>query len=161
MTDPRPLLEALIGYRIGDPAGAHPIFSAEGARRVQGRWHETGDKVIYASEHYSTAILETLVHWNGLLPPNQHFVEITLPAGLSYEVVTPDILPDWHLPAGEASRRFGHLWYEQQRSAVLFAPSAVARLERNLIINARHPDFPRIKPGLETPVWWDDRLFER
>ena len=161
MTGPRALPEALVGYRIGDPAGAHPIFSAEGARRVQGRWHETGDQVIYASEHYSTAMLETLVHWNGLLPPNQHFIEITLPAGASYEVVTPDILPDWHLPAGEASRRFGHQWYEQQRSVVLFAPSVVARPERNLVLNARHPDFPRIKSGLETPVWWDDRLFHR
>jgi RES domain-containing protein len=156
---PRVLAAPLTGYRIGDPAGEYPVFSAEGASRVSGRWHEAGDRVIYASEHYSTAMLEKLVHWNGLMPPNQHFVEVTLPAGLSYEVVTPDLLPDWHRPAGDAARRFGHAWFVARRSVVLLVPSVVARLERNLVINADHPEFARITAGLETPVWWDDRLF--
>jgi RES domain-containing protein len=159
VTTPRLLPEPITAYRIGDPAGEYPVFSAEGARRVQGRWHEGGDSVIYAAEHYSTALLEKLVQWNGLLPPNQHFIAITLPAGLSYEVVTADVLPDWHLPGGEAARRFGHRWYAEQRSAILLVPSVVARVERNIVINAEHPEFPKIKPGLETPVWWDDRLF--
>ncbi|SMF28147.1 RES domain-containing protein [Tistlia consotensis] len=156
---PRLLPDPLKAYRIGDPAGAHPVFSAEGARRTQGRWHDRGDAVIYAGEHYSTAMLETLVHWNGILPPNQHFVEITLPAGLTYELVTADILPGWHQPGGEAARRFGHRWYAEQRSAVLMVPSVVARVERNVVINAAHPEFQRISCGLETPVWWDQRLF--
>lgn len=161
MTTPRRLAKPLTGYRIGDPAGAYPVFSAEGARRTQGRWHEAGARVIYASEHYSTAMLEKLVHWNGLLPPNQHVVTITIPAGLSYEVVTGDILPDWHLPSGEAARRFGQAWYAEQRSVVLLVPSVVARPERNLVINAEHPEFARIEAGLETPIWWDHRLFAR
>jgi RES domain-containing protein len=155
----RVLPAPLTGYRIGDPDGDYPVFSAEGARLAQGRWNEAGDRVIYASEHYSTAMLEKLVHWNGLMPPNQHFVEITLPAGLSYEVVTPDHLADWHRPAGDAARRFGHAWYVARRSVVLLVPSVVARLERNLVINADHTEFARITAGLETPVWWDDRLF--
>lgn len=156
---PRRLDQPLRGYRIGDPAGAHPVFSAEGARRTQGRWHERGDAVIYTGEHYSTAMLETLAHWNGVLPPNQHFVEITLPAGASYEVVTADVLPDWHRPGGEAARRFGHAWFREGRSLVLLVPSVVARSERNLVINAEHPEFARVSCGLETPVWWDRRLF--
>jgi hypothetical protein len=32
-------------------------------------------------------------------------------------------------------------------------------MERNFVFNTTHPDFARIKPGLETPVWWDSRLF--
>ena len=149
----------LTGYRIGDPAGEHPVFSAEGASRIGGRWHEAGDRVVYASEHYSTAMLEKLVHWNGELPPNQHFVEITLPNGLSYEVVTPDLIPGWHLPSADAARGFGHAWYAGRRSALLVVPSVVARIERNFVINAEHPEFSRITAGLETPIWWDDRLF--
>src|SRR3546814_15561264 len=47
-------------YRIGDPSGAYPVYGAEGARRVGGRWHDRGDAVIYASRHYSTAMLERL-----------------------------------------------------------------------------------------------------
>lgn len=160
MTRHRALPEPLTAYRIGDPAGQYPVFGAEGARRVQGRWHQAGDRVIYASLHYSTAMLEKLVHWNGALPPNQHFVEITIPAGLSYEVVTPDVLPDWHTSDGEAARRFARGWYDEGRSVVLLVPSLVARMERNVIINADHAEFPRIEAGLETPVWWDSRLFQ-
>ena len=159
VTRTRTLPETLTAYRIGDPDGVHPIFSAEGAREAQGRWHDVGDSVIYASEHYSTAMLETLVHWNDLPPANQHFIEITIPAGVSYEVVTADDLPDWHSPDGNAAQEFGHRWYLEGRSAVLLAPSVVARMERNVVINASHPDFPRIRHGLETHVWWDQRLF--
>ena len=92
-------------------------------------------------------------------PPNQHFIEVTIPAGTSYEVVTADILPDWCTTSGTAARRFGHQWYEENRSAILLVPSVVARMERNVVINSRHADFNRLTAGLETPVWWDRRLF--
>ena len=94
-------------YRIGDPAGQFPVWSAEGARRVSGRWHEAGAEVIYASATYSTAMLEMLAHWNGAPPPNQHFIEITIPRGTSYEVVTADVVPNWSHPGGEAANRPG------------------------------------------------------
>lgn len=115
--------------------------------------------MIYASEHYATAMLEKLVQWNGLMPANQHFIEITIPEGTSYEVATSDIVPGWYEPDGTAARKFGHGWYVEGRSAVLFVPSVVARPERNLVINTAHPEFSRITAGLETPVWWDKRLF--
>ena len=156
---PRKLPETVRAYRIGDPAGQVPVWSAEGSRRTAGRWHEAGAEVIYVSENYSTAMLEVLVHWNGALPPNQHFIEITIPGGTSYEVATPDTVPNWFEPSGEAARRFGREWYRENRSAILIIPSVVARMERNLVINARHPDFAGLKVGLETPVWWDHRLF--
>ncbi len=40
-------------------------------------------------------MLEKLVHGSRSLPPNQHFIEITIPNGVSYEVVTPATLPGW------------------------------------------------------------------
>ncbi len=155
----RTLPATMLAYRIGDPAGQFPVWSTEGAKRVFGRWHEAGAEVIYASERYSTAMLEKLVHWNGALPPNQHFVEITIPRGTSYEVVTADTVSDWFKPAGEAARRFGRAWYAENRSAILIVPSVVARMERNVVINRRHSDFESLTVGLETPVWWDRRLF--
>lgn len=159
MTDHRRLAEPTRAYRIGDPAGRFPLFSPEGACRVGGRWHQAGSSVIYAARHYSTAMLEKLVHWNGQLPPNQHFVEIEIPAGTSYEVFSADHHPRWHEPDGETARRFGHRWYVERRSAVLVVPSVVARMEDNLLLNTEHPDFATIRPTLERPVWWDDRLF--
>ena len=146
-------------YRIGDPGGQFPVWSAEGAKRTPGRWHEAGADVIYASESYSTAMLETLAHWNAALPPNQHFIEITLPRGVSYEVVTADVVPGWFEQNAEAARRFGRRWYNDNRSAILIVPSVVARMERNIVINRRHPESEDLAVGLETPVWWDRRLF--
>ena len=44
---------------------------------------------------------------------------------------------------------------------LLVVPSVVARIESNVVINTRHPDYEglSIEVGLETPVWWDQRLF--
>ena len=103
-------------------------------------------------------MLEILVHYNGGLPSNQHYLEITIPAGISYEVVTQDSVPGWANKNQINSRAYGTAWYNESRSALLIAPSVAARIERNIVINAAHPDFKRISTGLETPVWWEERL---
>ncbi|MYH15573.1 MAG: RES domain-containing protein [Gammaproteobacteria bacterium] len=157
---PRTLPAPLRGFRIGDPDGWFSVWSAEGAKRVSGRWHEAGTEVIYASENYSTAMLQNLVNWKGALPPNQHFVEVTVPQGTSYEVVTAETLPGLFDPNQEAPRRHGRDWYAELRSAVLIVPSVVARMEDNLVFNSQHPEFEGVAVGLETPVWWEPRLFD-
>lgn len=161
MTTTPVLRKATRAYRIGDPDGRFPVWSTEGARLLGARWYDVGEEVIYASEHYSTALLEKLVYCNGVLPPNQHFVEVSIPEEVSYEVVTKDSLPDWSHPGYRSARAFGSKWYRESRSAILFVPSVVARMERNVIINARHPDWvaKRVDVGLEEPVYWDQRLF--
>lgn len=156
----RRLREPLTAYRIGDPKGAFPIYSSEGARRAQGRWHRRGQAVIYASMAYSTAMLERLVHYSGTLPRDQHHIEITIPAGTTYEVVTSQNLEGWAQRDSRIARAFGAKWLDEQRSAILLVPSVVARMERNLLINPAHADAARIAPGLETPVTWDARLFD-
>src|SRR3954454_6873171 len=69
-------------FRIGDPNGEYPIYDSEGARLFPGRWNTPTSPIIYASEHYSTAMLEKLVHSSTVLPPNQHYVRITIPNGV-------------------------------------------------------------------------------
>ena len=51
-------------------------------------------------------MLEKLVHVNGILPPNQHFVEIEIPAGVSYEVVTKDTVENWSSFDGTNAREY-------------------------------------------------------
>lgn len=146
-------------YRIGDPAGAYPIFDATGSTIAPGRWNTPGSPVIYASEHFSTALLEKLVHGSGRLPPNQHYVEITVPRGVTYEIFSVPTLRGWDsMPAG-ASRTFGERWCLDRRSAILIVPSVVARIERNVLINPMHQEFRRIEASLHQPVYWDRRLF--
>lgn len=160
MTTPRVLSEPMTACRIGDPNGNYPIWSIGGAKRNSGRWHEAGSSVIYASEHYSTAMLEKLVHYGGEMPPNQHQIEITIPSGVSYEVANVDLIKGWANTSGEAACQFGRDWYRKRSSVILIVPSVVARLDRNFVFNALHPDFDRITVGLETPIWWDARLFK-
>ncbi|MGB3834957.1 MAG: RES family NAD+ phosphorylase [Mesorhizobium sp.] len=146
-------------FRIGDPAGAYPIFDATGSTLAPGRWNTPGSPVIYTSEHYSTALLEKLVHGSGRLPPNQHFVRITVPRGASYEVFSPPDLPGWDAMPAAASKLFGERWCLERRSLVLLVPSVVARLDANVLINPAHGEFRGIETSLHQPVHWDRRLF--
>lgn len=154
----RTLDRHLTAWRIGDPTGRFPIWSGDGAALTEGRWHRKGEKVIYASEHYGTAMLEKLAHWNGILPPNQHFLEVSIPSGTSYEVVTKDSLKGWDAPAGRASRKFGSVWIREKRTCILIVPSFVSREENNVLVHPGHEEFPKIDPGLEKPIRWDARL---
>lgn len=149
----------LKAYRIGDPAGAYPIFDATGSTIAPGRWNTPGSPLIYTAEQFSTALLEKLVHGSGRLPPNQHYVEITIPSGTSYEIFSEPDLPGWDAMPPGVSKAFGERWCLERRSAILIVPSVVARLERNVLINPAHPDFRHIEAGLHQPVYWDRRLF--
>ncbi|MBY0335736.1 MAG: RES family NAD+ phosphorylase [Acetobacteraceae bacterium] len=146
-------------YRIGDPAGAHPIFDATGSTLAPGRWNTDATPVIYAAEHYSTAMLEKLVHGAGRLPPNQHYVAITVPRGVSYEVLDTAALPGWDAADESVAQLYGAAWVREARSAVLIVPSVVARLDSNVVINPAHPEFRHITASLHRPVHWDRRLF--
>lgn len=149
----------LTAYRIGDPLGKYPIFDSAGSILFPGRWNTTKSPILYASAHYSTAMLEKLVHGSGSLPPNQHFVEITIPTGLSYEFVDPAFLSGWDDPTCSVSKPFGDDWQSSKRSVLLIVPSVVARMEENYLLNPEHDEFRHIRAGLARPVWWDSRLF--
>ncbi len=146
-------------FRIGDPDGAYPIFDATGSMLAPGRWNTPASPLIYAAEHYSTALLEKLAHGSGRLPPNQHFVRIAVPRGASYEVFSPPALPGWDAMPAAVSKIFGERWCLERRSLVLLVPSVVARLDNNVLINPAHPEFGRIETSLHEPVYWDCRLF--
>ncbi len=146
-------------FRIGDPHGAYPIFDATGSTIAPGRWNTPGSAIIYASEHFSTALLEKLVHGSGMLPPHQHYVEITIPPGITYEVFSPPSLSGWDLMPATVSKLFGEAWCIEKRSLILIVPSVIARLDRNILINPSHPEFRHVRASLHEPVFWDRRLF--
>lgn len=143
----------LVCFRIGDPRGAYPIYDTEGARLYPGRWNTEASPIIYTSEHYSTAMLEKLVHANSVLPPNQHYIRITIPNNVSYEVFQTARHPGWDAKNEVLCKTFGEAWYQEQRSALLLVPSLPARLERNILINPLHPDAAPITHELPEPVW--------
>lgn len=146
-------------WRIGDPDGAYPIFDATGSRLAPGRWNTPDTPLIYASEHFSTALLEKLVNGSGMLPPDQHAVAITIPSGVTYEVVDIAALPGWDDAGAAVARDHGAAWARAARALILIAPSVVARLDNNIMINPAHPEFRRVAHGPPQLVHWDTRLF--
>ena len=104
-------------------------------------------------------MLEKLVHGSGQLPPDQHYVAVTIPNGISYEVLDTAALPDWYLESCATSKPFGQVWQQQKRSLLLIVPSVVARLEKNFLINPEHSEIRHVTTSLHQPVWWDRRLF--
>ncbi|WP_211363325.1 RES family NAD+ phosphorylase [Sphingobium limneticum] len=84
----------LSAYRIGDLDGVHPIYDSEGARLYPGRWNMPASPIICTSEHYSTAMLEKLAHASSVLPPNQHYVRITIPTAPTTKSFRPPPIRD-------------------------------------------------------------------
>ena len=147
----------LRAFRIADMR--HPIFDGTGAMLHGARWNSPGRRVVYASETYAGALLEILVHGSGSVPRSQGYVEIEIPAALPIEELASADLPQWDSASTETSRAFGDLWYDQRRTPVLIVPSVATRIERNILINQEHPDFPRIRATQASPVRWDERLW--
>lgn len=151
----------LYSYRIGDPAGKYSIYDDEGARLFPGRWNTTNSPMLYSSEHYATALIEKLAHFNGVLPDNQHYIRITIPPGVSYEEFQPTAHLGWDGIDDSISTVFGAKWHFEHRSCLLIVPSIPGgRIERNFLINLRHPDAGKITHDRASSVAWDTRLFQ-
>jgi RES domain-containing protein len=140
-------------YRIG--SAAYPLLDGTGAAASDdARWNSRGRFVVYAAEHYAAALLEKAAQLNSLrLPRALVFMRIAIPVDARIEEVTGDDLPGWSAPDKAASRWFGDRWYDERRSLVLLVPSLAAPgLERNVLINQRHPDFGRVSGSVGEPV---------
>ena len=139
----------------------YPVFDGSGAALEGARWNSPGRALVYASEHYGTAVLEKLVHaGRTLLPGPHHAAAIVIPDDLALEVLDPATLPGWDLEDSISARDYGDNWHRSLRTAVLVVPSLPGQpVERNFIINPAHRDAARILVGQPFDVVWDGRLF--
>jgi RES domain-containing protein len=139
----------------------YPVYDGSGAALEGARWNSPGRLLIYASEHYATAILEKLVHaGRTLLPGAHHACAIDLPDDLAIEAFDPGSVPGWDADESAVARDYGDDWHAAARTAVLVVPSLPGQpIERNFIINPNHPDAARIRVGPPFNVVWDGRLF--
>lgn len=130
----------------------HDVFDTTGALLHPGRWHSQGTKVVYAAEHASLAVLETLIHASGGRIPPRVISKIHIPDEVPVESA------EWvEMPS---SQRFGDRWVKEKRSAVLRVPSiAVQRMEANYIFNPGHPDFSSLRALAAEEFFFDPRFF--
>jgi RES domain-containing protein len=140
-------------YRIG--SARFPIFDGSGASASDAaRWNSRGRQIIYAAEHYATALLEKSAQLSSVrLPRSLQFVSVRIPDAATIEEVRGPDLPGWDADDRMVSQSFGNRWYDEARSLILLVPSLAAPgLERNVLINQRHPQFRRLKPGAPRPI---------
>jgi RES domain-containing protein len=141
-------------YRIG--TNRHPIWDGTGAALMGTRWNSIGRSVIYASESYSGALLEILVRMGLFTTPEDcEYIEIDIPDDLAIERIQPT---SEELAQESFTKGIGDSWFKAMRTPILMVPSVVTRVDHNLLINPRHPDFSRIHPGEPRPVFWDKRF---
>jgi RES domain-containing protein len=129
----------------------YPVFDTGGAVLRAGRWHLRGTRVVYAAQHVSLAVLETLVHANSQNLPPKLMTAIEVPNGVSIE--------DAPLMAMADSQVFGSKWVSEARTAVLAVPSVVVQgMELNFVLNPAHPEFQKITHGAAQLFAFDARL---
>lgn len=152
--------EDLIAFRISDVR--HRIFDGTGAYLRGARWTSPGRRVVYAAETYAGAMLEVLVHLAlEPLASTHRWILIRIPAAVPVEEVSAEEIPGWNSRDMVASRKYGDQWHGEGRTAVLLVPSvATGGIERNVVINSEHPEFPKISAGESREVTWDARLFK-
>ena len=150
-------------WRIVLKSEAPAAFSGEGAWRYGGRWNSRNVRVIYASEHQSTAALEVFVH-NKPFNPDETYTAFNLewPDSLTERFPSEKLPVNWRaFPSPMETKEIGDRWIHEKRSAVLAIPSAISPAETNFLINPEHRDFKRIRIAPPIAYEFDSRLLGR
>ncbi len=155
----------MIAWRLAKREAIEAAFSGDGARLYGGRWNPVGTPVVYAATQVALAALELLGH----IEPEEAAPHFSFRVNIPDELVeTLDVgtLPGgWdHPEPQEATAAIGAEWASSGRSLALLVPSVHvppgtgSELERNVLLNPRHPAFQKlvIEPG--RPYSFDSRI---
>jgi RES domain-containing protein len=150
-------------WRIVLDREAATAFSGEGAWRYGGRWNSRNVRIVYASEHQSTAALEVFVH-NKPFNPNERYNAFRLewPDSLTEGFPAEKLPANWRVdPPPIETREIGDRWARERRSAVLALPSVISPDDTNFVLNPEHRDFKRIRIHPPIDYDFDPRLLNR
>jgi len=148
-------------WRICRRIHAAGAFSGAGARLYGGRWNSRGVKVVYASVSLALAAVETFVHLEPNLQPDDLVsIEAKLPDDVVTERLGVKSLPrPWDELRDESLRPFGDRWIRAAKTVALYVPSAAIHGEWNVLLNPTHPDFRKLRVRTPRPFEFDLRMF--
>jgi len=151
------------GWRIVRASRAQAAFTGEGPRRYGGRWNSPGVRVVYVSEHQSTAALEVFANRTPFIPDEQYKAfHLEWPDDLTKIFPLKQLPANWRVhPPSMETREIGDHWVKERRFAVLALPSAVSPADINFLLNPEHPNFGRIQIGSPIDFEFDLRLLSR
>ncbi len=151
-------------WRICKKIYARTAYNGMGAKESGGRWNHKGSSMVYASTNLSLASLELFVNLEPkFMPDDLISVSAIIPDHISQEHLTIKKLPkNWRdYPAPTKLMNLGTKWIQEQRSLVLFVPSAINPEELNVLINPFHPEFSEIGQFKSKSFRFDPRMWKK
>jgi len=147
----------MLVYRIASTRYSDQL-NGEGAFRVGGRWNSKGTRVVYTSESIALAMLELIVHSDGL-PLRVDMELLTISIADKLVDTLDDIPKKWDLiPADKRSKVVGDRFVSDRSNLALALPSVVVPESKNIIINPLHPKMEHVKVVTRRPFIFDGRI---
>ena len=142
-------------------ARMHVALDGEGARLFGGRWNSPGVRVIYTSPSLALAAIETFVHLEpNLRPDDLVSIAAEIPDDIPTERLDLKSLPrKWHAMRDDSLRTLGDRWIRAGTTIALHVPSAAIRGEWNVLLNPAHSSFSTIKFQRPEPFLFDLRMY--
>jgi RES domain-containing protein len=150
-------------WRIVRASREKTAFTGEGPWRYGGRWNSPGVRVVYVSEHQSTAAFEVFANRVPfVLDEKYKAFRLEWPDNLIENFPIKKLPAKWRIsPPPVETMEIGDHWVKQGRSAVLALPSVISPADTNFLLNPEHPDFKRIRIFPPTNFEFDPRLLGR
>ena len=150
-------------WRIVRASRAKTAFTGEGPWRYGGRWNSPGARVVYVSEHQSTAAFEIFIHRVPfILEEKYKAFHLEWSDGLTEIFPIKNLPANWRVtPPPAETMEIGNRCAQERRSAVLALPSAISPADTNFLLNPEHPDFKRIRIHPPIDYDFDPRLLDR
>ena len=138
-------------------------FHGIGAKLYGGRWNEPGLPVVYTASSLSLAMVETFVHLDDdLIPDDYVAIAADVPSEMALtRLNVADLPPDWrNYPPPDTLKQIGSEWLRSKTSAVLAVPSVVIPQEENYLLNPEHISFSRVIIHPAVPFQFDPRMWK-
>ena len=150
-------------WRIVRASRGKTAFTGEGAWRYGGRWNSPGIRVVYVSEHQSTAAFEVFVNCMPLILEEKYKAfRLEWPDDLTEIFPVTKLPANWRMsPPALETKEIGDRWVHERRTAVLALPSAISPADTNFLLNPEHRDFTRIRIAPPIDYEFDSRLLNR
>ncbi len=150
-------------WRIVRASREKTAFTGEGPWRYAGRWNSQGVRVVYVSEHQSTAAFEVFANRVPfILEETYKAFHLEWPDHLTEIFPVRKLPTKWRVhPPPIETKEIGDRWVQERRSAVLALPSAISPADTNFLLNPEHPDFKRIRIHPPIDYDFDPRLVNR
>lgn len=151
----------MFAWRITKARRARDL-SGIGAALDGGRWNDVDVPALYMGLSPAICCLETFVHTTRYPALPLKITRFILPDDAAlYLEPSPSELPlGWQaIPPDRPSMTFGTNWLQGKTHLGLIVPSAVLPLERNVVINPRHPGIDGVQVDEVFDFMYDERMF--